>query len=135
MAVSIVRDVKKATPSRGLSQLIDQAGELNAQAKAYEEAYNKLRKEIALKMPMGNSDVINEFGTDYEAKHFYPTEKRIDPEELFKLNKSLFFRVVKVSLQDAEANLSAEAFHKLLKVKTADAPRLTITKIKRKSAA
>ena len=132
MAVATIRDAKKVTPAKGLSQLIDQAGELNEQKNAYEKAYNELREQIALAMPMGDSDEVEKRGERYEARRAYPAEKRIDPEKLFKFNKSLFWRLVKVQIGDAEQSLPADVFHKLLEVNLADKPRLTITKIKKK---
>ena len=132
MAVATVREIKKAMPDKGLSQMIDQAGELNAEKNAYEQAYNVLRGKISIAMPMGDSDVVEKQGEEYEAKHFYPAEKRIDPQKLFKFDKELFWRLIRVSLGDAEKSLPADVFHELLEVNLADAPRLTITKIRKR---
>ena len=86
MAISAVKKIAKVTSLRsGLARMIDEAGELNAQSRAYADAYNELRGKIALRMPMDDAgNPVCEVGEEYQAKHFYPDKKFIDPEKLFK---------------------------------------------------
>lgn len=136
MAAS-VRSISKAKPLVGLAAMIDKAGELNAQANAYLKAYNDLRKEIAMRMPLGAEDQIEEeFGDEYEAKHFYPEEKSISPEKLMKaVGKDVFFGLIRVHMGDAEQYLDKALYYKLVEVNRAVAPRLVVSKQKKKTAA
>lgn len=128
-----VRQIMKAKPAKGLAGMIDEAGELHEQQKAYGEAYDKLRKEIAMRMPL-EEDVrfLEVVGVEYEAKHTYPDVKHVTPEDLFRYDKKLFWGLIRVNLGDAEKVIPGPDFHKLLKVEEAVAPKLTITKIKKR---
>lgn len=134
-AVSLL---KKATPVSGLAQMIDRAGEINDQINALKSAYDDLRKKIAMRMPLeGTSgEKVEEYGAEYQAKHFYPVNKVINPEELYKylsrVDKGKFWQLVRVNLQDAEKTLPPVVFHRLAPPQESDTPRLTITKIKKK---
>ena len=129
-----VSAIKKAMPARGLASMIDEAGNLHEQQNAYGNAYEKLRGEIAMRMKLdGGKERLDISGDEYEAKHAYPDVKHITPEDLFKYDKKLFWGLIRVNLGDAEKVIPGPDYHKLLKVEEAVAPKLTISKIKKKN--
>lgn len=124
-----------ATKAEELSQLIDQAGYYNEQAKEFGSLYEETRKRIEILMPLSDKAPLNEKqGEEYEAIRDYPSQKMVDPRGLFSFNKEIFWRLVKVPVGDTEKVVPKDVFHRISSVIISDTSRLRILKKKSKAA-
>ena len=130
----MVATVRKLQAERqnSLSQLIDQAGRVNAEKSALDGVYKELRSKIEAEMPMGESDRLETFGDEYKAVRDYPTKKQVDVKALFKKHPDIFWRLVTVPVSVLEQQLGEVDAFPFIQKEEADMPILRILPIQKK---
>lgn len=116
-----------------LEDLIQQAGELNAAKNQANGAYEKVKKDIFVRMPQLTDETQEQIrqATDYEACLWMQEKTIVDLKKLHRLHNDIFWRLISIPVGELEKDLSGEDFRTVTSIKKADKPTLTIRKIKK----